>query len=100
MADWTFLTNHAHVLVLIASQPGIRLRDMAERVGLTERAVHRLVDDLVEAGYVTRYRVGRRSFYEVHPELPLRHPLDSEHQVGKLLGVLLDSGPRETEAAR
>jgi len=89
MADWTFLTHHTRVLLCITRQPGVRLRDIAQSVQITERTTHRIVSELVEARYVTRHRVGPRSFYEVHPELPLRHELDSEHQIGDILTVLL-----------
>jgi predicted transcriptional regulator len=85
---WTFLTNHAHALVCIASDPGIRIQDIADRVGITLRAAQDIVSDLVAAGYITRTRVGRRNRYEVHPELPLRHPLEQDHQVGELLGAI------------
>lgn len=85
---WTFLTNHAHVLLCVARDPGIRVRDIAERVGITERASQGIVTDLVEAGYMTRTRVGRRNFYEVHPELPLRHELERDHDIGELLTAL------------
>lgn len=88
---WTFLTNHAHVLVCIARDPGIRGRDIAERVGITERAAQSIVADLVAEGYVTRTRVGRRNTYEVHPDLPLRHPVEQAHQVGDLLAVVTPS---------
>lgn len=88
MAGWTFLTNHAHVLVCIAGDPGIRLREVASEVGITERAAQRIVAELVEAGYITRSRDGRRNQYEVHAELPLRHPLDQSHEVGELLRLL------------
>ena len=89
VSTWTFLTNHTRVLFCIAREPGIRLRDIALCAGITERTAHRIVDELAEAGYVTRHRVGARSFYEVHPDLPLRHELDSEHHVGAILKVLL-----------
>ena len=87
-AGWTFLTNHAHVLLLISRDPDIRVRELAERVGITERAAHRIVADLAEAGYLSRTRVGRRNRYQVHPELPLRHPIERAHEVGELLDVL------------
>ena len=93
MADWTFLTNHAHALLCIAREPGIRLRDIAECVGITERAAHRIVSELEVEGYLTRHRVGRRNFYEVHPEGSLRHPLEAGQNVGDLLRVLV--GPAE-----
>ncbi len=86
--SWTFLTNHAHVLLCIASDPGIRLRDVADRVGITERAAQRAVADLVEAGYLTRRKVGRRNEYDIHDERPFRHPIERHHEVGELLGVL------------
>lgn len=85
---WTFLTNHAHVLCCIADEPDIRGRDIAARVGITERAAQAIVADLVAAGYVTRTREGRRNHYEVHPDAPLRHPLDQPHTVGELLVTL------------
>lgn len=87
-ADWTFLTNHAHVLLCIARDPEIRLRDVAGAVGITERATQRIVADLVEAGYLTRHRVGRRNEYQVHSTLPFRHPVEEKSQVGDLLRLL------------
>lgn len=91
---WDFLTNHAHVLTCVARDPGIRLRDIAERVGITERAAHRIVAELVGAGYLLRERQGRRSRYEIVPELPLRHPLVENREVGDLLAVLVGSPQR------
>lgn len=88
---WTFLTNHAHVLICIAREPDIRLRDIADRVGITERSTHSTVDDLAEHGYLTKTRVGRRTHYQVHPDFPLRHPVESEHSVAELLGLLAGS---------
>jgi predicted ArsR family transcriptional regulator len=96
---WDFLTNHAHVLLCVANDPGIRLRDIAEAVGITERGAHKILSDLVDEGYVERERAGRRNRYNVRPELHLRHPLVQEREVGDLLGVLLaaagsDGNPR------
>lgn len=88
---WDFLTNHAHVLTCVAHDPGIRLRDVAAAVGITERAAHRIVSELVEEGYVLRERHGRRNRYQVVAELPMRHPLVQEREVGELLEVLLGS---------
>jgi DNA-binding MarR family transcriptional regulator len=88
MPDWTFLTNHAHVLLCVARDPGVRHRDLAERVGITERAVQRIVADLIEAGYLDSVREGRRNRYQLHPELPLRHPLERDHRIGEILAVL------------
>ncbi len=85
---WDFLTNHAHVLVCVAHDSGIRLREIAAAVGITERATHRILSELVEEGYVVRERQGRRNRYQVKPELPLRHPLVQEREVGDLLKVL------------
>ncbi len=93
MADWTFLTNHAHVLLCVARDPGIRHRDVAERVGITERAAQRIVADLVEAGYLERTREGRRNRYRLKPELPLRHPLEHDHHIGEILAVLQAGDP-------
>jgi hypothetical protein len=90
---WTFLTNHAHVLICIAEDPDTRLRDIAARVGITERAAQAIVADLETGGYLTRTKVGRRNTYEVHPNLPFRHAIEQDHQVGELLG-LLDLTPK------
>lgn len=90
MAEWTFLTNHAHALICITRDPGIRLRDVAARVGVTERAAQRIVSDLVDAGYLDRHREGRRNAYRVRADRPLRHPVERGHQVGELLQVLHD----------
>ena len=87
-ASWTFLTNHLHVLLCIARDPTIRLRDVATLVGITERAAQSIVADLVAEGYLSRSRVGRRNHYEVHAELPLRHPLERDHSVSELLQFL------------
>lgn len=86
--SWRFLTNHAHVLERIAGDPFIRLRDIAASVGITERAATSIVTDLVDAGYLTRTRVGRRNEYIVHDELPLRHPQHSHHTVAELIAFL------------
>lgn len=93
-SGWTFLTNHAHVLNCIAEDPDVRLRDVADRVGITERAAQLIVADLEEAGYLTRTRVGRRNRYEIHRDLPLRHPIEQDHEVGDLLNALGYREPR------
>jgi DNA-binding MarR family transcriptional regulator len=87
-SSWTFLTNHAHVLLCISADHSMRLREVADRVGITERAAQRIVRDLCEGGYLTRRRVGRRNHYDVNPELPMRHPVESARQVGALLELL------------
>ena len=86
--SWDFLTNHAHVLLCISQDSGIRLRDIAAAVGVTERTAHKVLSELVEEGYVLRERHGRRNRYKVKPELPLRHPLVREREVGELLDAL------------
>jgi len=87
---WTFLSNHGHVLVCLARDPDARLRDVAARVGITERAVQKIVSDLEEAGVVERLRDGRRNHYRVFPDRPLRHPIESHRTVGSLLGMVLN----------
>ncbi|MBX7104555.1 MAG: winged helix-turn-helix transcriptional regulator [Gemmataceae bacterium] len=87
---WTFLSNHAHVLLLLARDPEIRLRDVAEKVGITERAVQRIVADLEEGHYIERERTGRRNRYQVHSELPLRHPVEAHRNVARLLALIFD----------
>jgi len=85
---WGFLTNHAQVLVCIAHDPGIRVREISEAVGITERAAHRIVAELDAAGYITRRRNGRRNNYTIQSHLPLPDPLARGEKVGDLLAVL------------
>ncbi len=82
------LTNHGHVLVCVAREPGMLLRDVAACVGITERAAHRIVCELEAAGYLTRHRKGRRNSYELHPDAPLSHELESDASVGRLIAAL------------
>jgi DNA-binding IclR family transcriptional regulator len=89
---WTFLTNHAQLLLCLAETPDPRLRDIAERVGITERASQRILADLVDAGYVKTTRVGRRNHYTLHLEHAMRH----EAQVGHQIGALLEALPRNS----
>jgi DNA-binding Lrp family transcriptional regulator len=91
---WTFLSNHGHVLLCLAQEPRIRLRDVAERVGITERAVQRIIAELEQGGYLSRVRNGRRNRYELHPDRPLRHPIEAHRQVQALLDLILE--PRES----
>ena len=86
--EWTFLTNHAHVLLCLAADPEVRLRDVADSVGITERAAQRIVMELEDAGYLERERVGRRNRYRLHGDQPLRHPMDRDHRLNELLAVL------------
>jgi hypothetical protein len=85
---WSFLTNHARVLLCITEDPSVRLREVAERVGVTERAAHRIISDLVAAGYVSRERIGRRNHYTVRRDLPLPDPLSRTRPLGELLAIL------------
>jgi DNA-binding Lrp family transcriptional regulator len=86
--SWSFLTNHARVLLCIAKDPGIRLREIGETVGITERAVHRIVVELADAGYISRERVGRRNQYKIEASLPIPDPLARKQKVGDLLTIL------------
>lgn len=92
--SWTFLTNHAHVLICIAMNPEIRQRDIARLVGITERAAQKIVSELEESGYVTRERVGRRNRYHLDTTIPLRHPLEAHHRIGELLEIFRTDGVR------
>jgi hypothetical protein len=91
MTGWTFLTNHAHVFLCLARDPVVRLRDVAVRVGITERAAQRIVADLDAEGYISTERVGRRNRYVVHPELPLRHPVEGFRPAGALIEMLTNN---------
>src|SRR5579862_919626 len=86
--QWAFLTNHARALICIARDPGARLREIGDRVGITERAAHRIVTELLAAGYITRARDGRRNRYAINADLPLPDPLAQDQSVGDLLTVL------------
>jgi Mn-dependent DtxR family transcriptional regulator len=87
-----------HVLTCIAADPSARLRDIAATIGITERTVGQIVNELEQAGYLTKTRIGRRNHYEIHSELPLRHPLHRHHTVGELLRFL--QAPPETDPSR
>ena len=95
MADtpsWTFLTNYSHVLLTIVAEPEIRIREVADRVGITERAAQRIVADLVESGHLEIEKVGRRNRYSVNASLPLRHPVERENQLSALLALTRPDG--------
>lgn len=93
---WTFLTNHAHVLVCLREQPDTTVRAVAARVGITERAVQRIIADLGDAGFLSWRKFGRQNVYTVHGERPLRHPVESHRTVADLLDMVL---PRPREPA-
>ena len=91
MAEWSFLTNHARVLVCIAHDPGVRLRDIATTLDITERSAYSIVTDLTEGGYVVKDKDGRRNRYQIQPHLPLREAITQERTIGEVLDVLVDS---------
>jgi predicted transcriptional regulator len=100
-STWVFLTNHAHVLLCIARDPQSRARDIADQVGITERATQRILADLIADGYVTRAKVGRRNQYEINPRGHLRHPVFRDLSIGPLLEVLnSDSQPKRRQRSR
>ena len=97
-ASWTFLSNHAHVLVFLASSPHARLRDTADAVGITERAVRNIIGDLEAAGAITRFREGRCNRYRIHARTALRHPVERHCSVADMLAMV--HGPRRGGRAR
>ena len=94
--SFRFVTNHAHVLQVIAADPTARLRDIAQTVGITERTAAHIVNELEEAGYLSKSRDGRRNHYELHEDLPLRHPQHRHHTVGDLIRFLEAPAPQST----
>ena len=88
--SWTFFSNYAHVLVCLAKDPSARLRDVAEQVGITERATQRIVGHLEDAGVLIKERHGRRNRYTIDLDQPLRHPLESHRTIGNMLQMVLD----------
>ncbi len=87
---WTFLTNHSHVLICLARDPEQRLRDVADKVGITERAVQKIVHELEEAKVLTRQRIGRRNAYKIHLSRRLRHPVERNARIEDLLEIALE----------
>lgn len=85
---WTFLTNHTHLLVVLAREPSARIRDLAAEVGITERAVQRILAELTAGGILTVHKEGRRNRYRINRKTRLRHPLESRHTIGELLDLL------------
>jgi hypothetical protein len=94
MTSWSFLTNHARVLLRIARDPGARLRDIAADLGITERSAHAIVADLAEAGYVVKQKEGRRNRYQIEPRLPLPEPGTRGPAIGEVLALLLGQNDR------
>jgi hypothetical protein len=89
MTNWSFLTNHARVLLCIAHDPGVRLRDIADRLGITERSAYGIVTDLAEAGYIVKGKDGRRNRYQIQAHLPLPDPTTGERTLGEVLALLV-----------
>lgn len=98
MAEWSFLTNHARVLVCIAHDPGVRLREIAATLGITERSAFAIVTDLSEAGYVVKTKDGRRNRYSIQTHLPLRHAVGREPTIGEMLELLVDAASTTSTA--
>ena len=96
MTSWTFLTNHARVLLCVAHDPGGRLRDIAGSLDITERSAFGIITDLVEAGYVVKEKDGRRNRYHIRAHLPLPEPTSQERTIGDVLALLTDAGPAGT----
>lgn len=94
MSEWSFLTNHARALLCITRDPGVRLRDIATALAITERTAYGIVDDLTEAGYLVKQRDGRRNRYEIQHHLPLRELHSRERTIGELLDLLIDPPTR------
>ena len=86
--SWTFLTNHAHVMVALSRDSDLRQRDLSYAIGITPGAVQKIIDDLEAAGYLRREKIGRRNRYEVIADEPLRHPLEGDHTIGEILDKL------------
>ena len=91
MTEWSFLTNHARVLVCIAHDPGVRLRDIANTLDITERSAYSIVTDLTASGYVVKLKDGRRNRYRIQAHLPLREAITQERTIGEVLDILVDS---------
>jgi IclR-like helix-turn-helix domain-containing protein len=98
MGEWSFLTNHGRVLLCIAHDPGIRLRDIAATLGITERSVYGIVTDLAVAGYLVKEKDGRRNRYQVQTHLPLPEPISGERTVGEVLALLVDANGKRGRA--
>jgi len=92
-SQWSFFSNHGHILLALAEDPTARLRDLAERVGITERAVHRLLSEMEEAGIISHHHEGRRNVYSIRRQERLRHPIESHRSVGDLIKLVQEVPP-------
>lgn len=97
---WTLLTSHGRVLLLIAQDPDLRIRDIADAAGITERSAQTIVTDLEEVGYIDRERVGRRNVYRINRHLPFRHPAEADHTVGELIDLFAPPPRRAARSVR
>ena len=100
MAKWSFLTNHARVLVCIAHDPGVRLREIAAALAITERSAFGIVNELTEAGYVVKEKDGRRNRYQIQGHLPLRDTVARERTIGEILDILVEASAPDADTAR
>lgn len=91
MANWSFLTNHARALVCIANDPGVRLRDIASALDITERSAYAIVTDLVDEGYIVKDKDGRRNRYQIQADLPLRESVGRRATIGEVLDLLVQA---------
>ena len=90
VSNWTFLTNHAHVILCLAKSSSMRIRDLAIEVGITERAVQRIIAELVEEGYLTKKKEGRRNSYDICTKCSLKHPIEGHRNIDDLIKMILD----------
>jgi DNA-binding IclR family transcriptional regulator len=100
VAEWSFLTNHARVMLCIAHDPGVRLRDIASTLGITERSAYGIVTDLADAEYVVKKRDGRRNRYQIQHHLPLREATNRERTIGEMLDLLGSTNARKRRRSR
>ena len=89
-SSWTFLTNHAHVMLCLAKSSSMRARDLASEVGITERAVQRIIAELIEGDYIERFKDGRRNLYKIRDEKPLKHPIESHKKIKDLIKLIFE----------
>ena len=90
-SGWTFFTNHGHVLIFISQNCSATLREVAEHVGITERATHMIVSDLEQAGFLSKRRQGRRNYYDINADMPLRHPLEAHCSIKQIIDTIVES---------
>lgn len=99
-STWTFLTNHSHVLLCLVNSPKIKMRDIAKKVGITERAVQKIISDLRKEGYIDREKRGRRNIYHINTEMHLKHPIEEHKSMADLIQLIYSNGPYNSESQR